>query len=501
MNSISEPATDPTAASVDLRRYARILRRSLWILILCPLISAVVAGGVSKLLPPVYEAHVAMLVRPAQVLPVDANGAALTSDQISRTYASLMTERPLLEQVIGELDLNTTPENLAKQVKVTPQPNTTILDVAVDSTNPRLARDIANTLVSDFITQIKTIQSQEQTAQNSRPQDNLVVVSPADTPSKPVSPNVLLNTLLAAAAGLLLGAGIIVLREYLDQTVKSDDDLVRRSGVVPIAHVGYAPAGRGRRAELVVLDPNSAIAEAYRVLRTNLLFSGVDRELRTIVITSSAPGEGKSRTAANLAVALAQAGYRTLLVDADFRRPAQHRILGRVRNLGLSNLMIQDLPERELVTAVEGVPNLSFVASGPTPPNPSELLGSGRMLEVIAHFREGYHYVIVDTPPVNAVTDAIILAARCDGVILVVESGRTTYPALAHAREAIERVRGQILGVVVNKVRSGRGGYEYDGYYAEYGYYAPNGAAAGADSRAAGNASAPTQAEPSRAGN
>ncbi|HEX6547500.1 MAG TPA: polysaccharide biosynthesis tyrosine autokinase [Candidatus Dormibacteraeota bacterium] len=490
---------DSSASSVDIRRYLRILRRSLWILILCPVISAAVAAGVSKVLPPVYEGHVALLVRPAQVLPVDTNGAALTSDQISRTYATLMTERPLLQQVITELNLNTTPENLAKQIKVTPQPNTTILDVSADSTNPNLARDIANTLVSDFINQMKAIQSQEQSAQNTRPQDNLVVVAPAVTPTKPVSPNLLLNTLLAAAAGLLLGAGIIVLREYLDQTVKSDDDLVRRSGVVPIAHVGFAPAPRARRAELVVLDPNSTIAEAYRVLRTNLLFSGVDRDLRTIVITSSAPGEGKSRTTANLAVALAQAGYRTLLVDADFRRPSQHRILGRVRNVGLSNLMIQDIPERELVSAVEGVPNLHFVASGPTPPNPSELLGSGRMLEVLAHFRESYHYVVIDTPPVNAVTDAMILAARCDGVIFVAESARTTYPALAHAREAIERVRGQILGVVVNKVRTGRGGYDYDGYYAEYGYYAPNGTAAATASQAAPAATAPVEA--SRAGN
>jgi len=156
----SSQLPQPAASSVDIRRYLRILRRSLWILILCPLVSAVVAGGVSTQLRPVYEAHVALLVRPAQVLPVDTGVAAVTSDQISRTYAQLMVQRPLLEEVIKDLNLNTTSDKVAKQVRVTPQPNTTILDVAASSTNPQLARDVANTLVNDFITQMKDIQSQ-----------------------------------------------------------------------------------------------------------------------------------------------------------------------------------------------------------------------------------------------------------------------------------------------------------------------------------------------------
>lgn len=466
-------ATSPstTSNSIDLRHYGRVLRRSLWILVLCPVIAGGVAGGVSTQLPPVYEAHVAVLVRPAQLLPVDVGAAAVTSDQISRTYAQLMTQRPLLEQVIRDLSLSTTPDRLVKQIKVTPQPNTTILDVASDSTNPTLARDIGNTLVNDFIAQVKAIQAQERSPQTARAEDNLVVVSPAATPDRPVSPNILLNVLLAAAAGLLIAAGISVLREYLDQTVKSDDELIRRTGVIPIAHVAYAPAGRAKRGELLVLDPNSAVAEAYRALRTNLLFSALDRELKTIVVTSAAPNEGKSRTAANLAVAFAQAGYSTLIVDADFRRPSQHRIFGRVRNIGLSNLMIQDIPQDQLVIADPDIPNLHLAASGPTPPNPSELLGSARMRSVLDHFRARYHYVIIDTPPVNAVTDASVVAAHSDGVVLVAESGRTTYPALAHSREALARVGAKILGVVVNKVQHGGSGY-YDGYYQEYGYYA-----------------------------
>jgi capsular exopolysaccharide synthesis family protein len=459
---------------MELRHYLQLLRRSLWLLLAAPVIAGLVAGGVSLRLAPVYEAHVELLVRPSQVLPVDTGVAAVTSDQISRTYAQLMVQRPLLEQVIKDLGLNESPDRLQGQITVTPQPNTTILDVAVTSTNPALARDVANTLVDDFIDQIKAIQEQELSQPNPRQEDNLVVVSPAVTPTSPVSPNIPRNILLAAAAGLLLAVAVVVLREYLDQTIKSDEELVRRGGVVPIGHIAYFEAPKGRRGELVVLDPKSAVAEAYRALRTNLLFSTLDREVKTIVISSSGPGEGKSRTAANLSVALAQAGYRTLLIDADFRRPSQHRIFGWVRNIGLSNLMIQDVPEEELIKAVDGVPNLHVVTSGPTPPNPSELLGSARMRAVIAAMRQRFHYVVIDTPPVNAVTDPTVIAPAVDGVVLIAETHRTTYPGLAHARDAIERVGGHVLGVVVNKVRADRAGY-YEGYHYYYGYYGEDG--------------------------
>jgi len=169
------------------------------------------------------------------------------------------------------------------------------------------------------------------------------------------------------------------------------------------------------------------------------------------VITSAEQGEGKSRTAANLAIALAHAENRTLLVDADFRRPSQHRIFGRIRNVGLSNLILRNINPDEAISSVEAVPNLWLLTSGPTPPNPSELLGSGRMKELMAQLSEAFSYVIVDTPPVNAVTDASILAASASGTILVVEQGRTTVPALLHAKQVLARVRAHTIGAVINK--------------------------------------------------
>jgi capsular exopolysaccharide synthesis family protein len=179
--------------------------------------------------------------------------------------------------------------------------------------------------------------------------------------------------------------------------------------------------------------------------------------------------EGKSHTAANLAVVLAQAGYSTVLVDADFRRPSQHRIFGRIRNVGLSNLMLRDVPEHELLWPIDQVSNLHLIASGPTPPNPSELLGSAQMRTLLASLRERFAYVVIDTPPVNAVTDPTVLAAHADATILVIEQGRTTFPALMRAQQALERVGANIVGAVINKLRSEGTSYYYYNY--QYGDY------------------------------
>jgi capsular exopolysaccharide synthesis family protein len=464
---------------MELTRYIRVVRQRLWIIVACPIVAALAAGIVSFLLPPVYEAHVSLLVRPSQPLSTtDPNVAALTADQISRTYASLMTQPPLLESVSKELGLSIRAEDLKKEITVTPEVNTTILDVAVKDTNPALARDLANRLTAALITEVKGFQQQETSLPNSRTGDNLLVVAPAVLPDRPVSPNKALNIAIAFAAGLLLALGFAFLLDYLDQSIKTDEELTERSGLIPLGHLLFIPSGKGKRGELVALDEQSHASEAFKALRTSLLFSTIDQELKEVVVTSAELGEGKSRTAANLAIVLAEAGHKTLLIDADFRRPSQHRIFGKIRNVGLSNLILEDVSEAEAITAVDGVPNLWLVTSGPTPPNPSELLGSGRMRELIAKLRGYFSYLVIDTPPVNAVTDASILAASASGTVLVVEQGRTTFPALKHAKQMLDRVGAHTLGAVMNKVRPSSGSYGYT-----YGYYATsaNGQRPGSD--------------------
>lgn len=452
--------------TLDLSFYLRLLRRSALILIFLPVLASAVAFGVSKALPPVYEAKASLLVRPSQPLaPTDPNVSTLTSDQISRTYAGLMTQRPILEKVISDLHLHTRPDDLQKQIKVAPQPNTSIIDVTVDSTERQAAHDIADTLIRDFIANIKQIQKQETQAPNARSADNLVVVAPAVVADQPVSPRTALNVGIAALIGLLAAIGLAVLREHMDQSIKGDEDLAGRVGLFPIGHVGYAAAPKQKQGELLALVGGTPISESYKALRTNLLFSTVGSNLKTVLITSAAPEEGKSRTAANLAVVLAAAGKRTLILDADFRRPSQHRIFGIDRNIGLSNLVLEDVPPESLFNRIESVPNLWFLASGPTPPNPSELLGSARVLALLDGFRQTFDYVIMDSPPVTAVTDPTVLAAYADATLLVAEQGRTTYAALTHAKVALERVSAKILGVVINKIQTPAGSYHYYGDY------------------------------------
>jgi receptor protein-tyrosine kinase len=459
---------------MELIRYSRVIRRWAWLIILCPFIATVAAGLITLQLPKVYEAKVALLVRPAQPLSGDPTVQALTADQILRTYARWMVERPILERVISDLSLQTDPGSLSTHITVTPEPNTTILDVAVRGQDPAWSMNTANTLVSDFIAQVKDTQRTESTAPTASSKDNLLIVAPAVQPTQPVLPKPVSNIALGFLAGLVAGLALAFLLDYLDQSVRSDEILQERAGLLPLGHISYVPARAERRGELVALSGDSPVAEAYKALRTNLLFSSVDREVKTIVITSAVANEGKSRTAANLAIVLAQAGHRTLLVDADFRRPSQHRIFGRVRNVGLSNLFVQDMSDASLFVLDEEVKDLVVLGSGPTPPNPSELLGSAQMKALLARFKKGFDYVVMDTPPVNAVTDASVLAASTDAAILVVETNKATYTAVQHAKQGLERVGGKVLGSVMNKMKAAGGGYYYYDY--GYGYGARNGA-------------------------
>jgi succinoglycan biosynthesis transport protein ExoP len=459
---------------LELTRYVRVLRQHVWMVIVCPIVAALVAGAGSLALPPVYEAHVSLYVRPAQpIQSTDPTVAGLTTDAVLRTYANWMTQRPILDEVNSQLNLGITDEDLDKKIKVTPQTNTLLLDVAVQDTNPGRARDIANQLVSDFIETVNKTQPSQTTTTPST--DKLIVTSPAVLPDRPVLPNKTLNVVVAFAAALLLAIGLAFLLDYLDQSIKGDDELTERLGLVPIGHIAYQPMQKGKQSELVTMNAHSSSSEAFKALRTSVLFATVDDKVKSVVVTSPELGEGKSRTAANLAITLAQAGHKTLLIDADFRRPSQHRLFGKVRNVGLSNLILGDAAEGDAITSLEGMPQLSLLPSGPTPPNPSELLGSERMRELMSKLWRQFGYVILDTPPLNAVTDASILASAASATILIAEQGRTTWPALTHAKQTLDRVNANTIGVVLNKVRASAGSYYYG--YGNYGLGSPNGEA------------------------
>jgi non-specific protein-tyrosine kinase len=463
---------------------------------------------------PIYQSTATVLVRPAQA---SSQTGLQPVDQVAKTYAQLMTKRPLVQQVIDELNLPYSTEELQANISVTPEKDTELLDVKVQDPDPKLAALIANTLVQDFIAQNEAREQQQikaslaslqrridelelQITANGReiallqakprptPDDlaqltnlqerkaadsttyatlfknyqdlrssqlaryeTLAVVDPAVPGKRPIKPNKLLNTLLAGAMGAMLAIGLILLIEYLDDSLKSEEDVRRYLNLPVLGNLIFRRSGR--EGQLITLTESSLPAsEAFRTLRTNLLFSRVDSGLRTIVVASAVPGEGKTRTAANLAITLAQTGQRCILVDADFRRPSLHRIFGLSQQRGLSDMILDNVIDPADILDTQ-LPTLKVILSGTQPPNPSELLGSQRMLRIVHELCAKADVVVFDTPPLNAVTDAALLAARLDATILVIEAGRTHRSAVLLAKEAIEKVGGSLAGVVLNKTR------------------------------------------------
>lgn len=217
-------------------------------------------------------------------------------------------------------------------------------------------------------------------------------------------------------------------------------------------------------------DPKSPASEAYRSLRTNIQFAGLDRPCRNIVITSSSAGEGKTTTVANFGVVAAQAGSRVCLVDSDLRRPALHRIFSLDNSRGLSTALVEAVPFAEVAKPTR-IPNLAVLTSGPLPPNPAEMVGSKRMRELLEGASSDFDLILCDTPPVISVSDGIALAAQSDGVILVIRVGKIPHDVVRRAAEQIEAVKARILGVLLNGVDLRRDGYYYDYYRYYYAYY------------------------------
>ncbi len=277
------------------------------------------------------------------------------------------------------------------------------------------------------------------------------VVQPADLPSAPSSPNPIRNGGLALMVGLALGVGVAFLREHLDDGLRGRQDLEEHIGAPVLATVPHVEGWKKReRTALATLDaPKSASAEAYRTLRTNVQFIASTGDFRVLSITSPTAGEGKTATTANLAVALAQAGKRVVAVSCDLRKPRLHRFFGLENDTGLTSILSGETPLTEAVQR-PGVDNLRIIASGPIPPNPSELLESEQLEALLAELAQAADFVVVDTPPILAVSDALSLARRSDGVLVVVDAESSTRGAVAHLREQLEQVGSRIVGGVFN---------------------------------------------------
>lgn len=329
--------------------------------------------------------------------------------------------------------------------------------------------------------------------------NSLAVIEPA-TPGAQVGPNVRMNVLLAIALGFGLALGAVLLLEYLNDTVKTTENIEKRLGLTGLATIERVENIENRRDGLVTLnEPRSPIAEAYRALRTNLQFSLLGHSGGALLITSANPGEGKSTTAANLAVVMAQGGKSVILVDSDLRRPSLHRFYGFTNSLGVTSLLLDEsLGPDDALRQVENVPNLRVLTSGPLPPNPAEVLESSQMRTLLERLRGRADIVLLDSPPLLVVTDGAILSTIADATLLVLDSGDTRIEAARKAAETLEKVGVQPIGAVVNKLdRDSVGGYYYYYYnayryrYGEY-YGGSNGEGGHGGSQGGGTGAAPT---------
>ena len=514
---------------MELRAYLFIIRRWLWLILLCLVLASVSAFFFSQQQMRVYQAKSTVLLDNSKpTSDTQAYEQILATSRLISTYAKLFNGREALDQVIKELQYE--PNFL--QIFVTAQRDTILLDLTVESNVPEAAQFVANRLplivdeqqrarqaaryenaAKTFNDELDTLakeiaQTGESVAKlekqrnaNSRQierqkanlslqqktyerflQDLSVIklaqvesanllslVELAKLPQEPIRPRTLLNTLLAAIVGAMVGLGAAFLVEYLDDTIKPSSDLAQMFGVGTLAFIGRKESeGDQVRYLLTKKDQRSAMAEAYRMLRTNIRFASVDERLRSLVVTSASPSEGKSTTAANLAVVLAQQGYNTILVDADLRRPVQHKIFKTSTKEGLTTALInRDVTLDQYLESVDE--NLRLLPCGPLPPNPSELLGSQRMREVLNELEELADYVILDSAPVLSVADTSLLASAVSGVLLVVRANSTSFESFHLALEQLQSVKGNVIGTVMNDVVSNGSGY---GYYYYNSYYA-----------------------------
>lgn len=379
------------------REYIDIARER-WRFILAGLLAGLLAaGGLSYFLPSQYAAPVTLMITAqAPTDPASAAQGLEISDQRMNTYVELMRSRRLAGDVISGLALPVTPEQLVERIRVTTAPNSALLTATVTDSTPDQAIRVANTVADQFIRNVAEI---EQPPDPVRPPQVIAqVFEPAQPPADLVAPRPLLYLILGATIGLALGLAAALLRHSLDSTIKTRRQVEEALGAPVLGVIGRD--AKITSSPLVIYgDPHAPLAEAFRQLRTNVQFMDVDNRHKVILVTSPSSAEGKSTTVCNLGLALAEAGTSVLILDADLRRPAVARYLGIDGSVGLTNVLVNRARIEQAVLPL--APALDVLPSGLMPPNPSELLGSDRMVALLAQLRRAYDVILVDTAPLQ----------------------------------------------------------------------------------------------------
>lgn len=512
INDLNESKTiqdqQPENDSKDLQQYFALFGHWLWLILLISVFAGIISFVVSCNLTPYYESTTTVLVNQAPATQETDYSSVLMSKQLTSTYSQMMTTDTVLAEVINQLGMSLTTDSLKEMITITPKTDTALIEIKVETIDPFLSANIANTIVSVFSVQIQDIQTQrfsqsentlqqqlteiesqrnileqqvamtEDAAEKTRLDtkisqynelyttllqslkevqlseaqsvSSVVQVEAASADLTPVKPKTIQNTILAAVLGFLLITLVIFIREALDDTIKTPDEITKKFNLPILGVINRFDTQKGML--ITVNEPRSPTAEAYRTLRTNVSYTSVDKPLKTLMITSTEAGEGKTTTISNLGVVLAQNGYKVTIADCDLRHPKVHKYFRVPNRAGISTLFAHPLELPNGAQQLTPVKNLSLLTTGQLPPNPAELLGSRKMQSILLSMCQKNDLVLVDVPPVLVVTDAAVLAPSIDGVILVVRNGKTRAVALRQAISQLKQVNATILGVVMNDV-------------------------------------------------
>ncbi|MEU4423049.1 polysaccharide biosynthesis tyrosine autokinase [Actinoplanes sp. NPDC024001] len=449
---------------MDLRNYIRVARKHWW-MVLTGLLGALgVAGIITVQTVPQYATSVTFFITTPNTGVTDAYQGGLFSQQRVKSYQTLLTSDRLAQLVAASTELGLSADQIRKRISAQAVPETVLLEATVTDSEPARSKLIATTLAARFK---RLVESLETPPGKRLSAVKVEVAAGPKTTDKPVAPKPLRNLLLAGLLGIIAGCGAAALRELLDTTIKSPEALQDLASAPVLAGVPFDTDAKSGPLN-VSGKGHSARAEALRQLRTNLQYVDVDKPVNTMVVTSAVPGEGKSSTACGLAMLFAEAGQRVLIMDADLRRPRIADYLGLEGAVGLTTVLAGQA-EIDDVLQRYGV-NLWVLPSGFLPPNPSEMLGSRHMADLLSELREQFDTIIVDCPPLLPVTDAAVVAARADGALLLARSRKTTSAQITTAVKALRSVDARLLGCVLNMVAA-KGPDAY--YY--YDEYAPKG--------------------------
>jgi capsular exopolysaccharide synthesis family protein len=438
------------------------------LVVACTLVAVLAAAAATATATRTYESTTQLFVsaqNSENTLSGIAQGGQFTQQRV-KSYADIVDSPLVTETVVRDLKLGITPAQLAKQIRTSVPLDTVLINITVSNPSPERARDIAAAVAGAVTTLIPRI---ETPAGKTDAPVKVTIVKPADVPQFPSSPRMRINLALGLLLGLAIGVGAAILRETLDTSVKSAGDVQDLVGAKPLGAIAEDPDA-GTRPLIVHHDPQAPRAEAFRQLRTNLQFVDVDQPPRSVVLTSAVASEGKSTTCCNLAITVAQAGGRVILVEGDLRRPKVADYFGLEGAVGLTSVLTGAC-DLDVALQPWGRNLLSILPSGPLPPNPSEILGSHVMQELLKRLEEMADLVIIDAPPLLPVTDAAVIARHTDGAVLVVRHGSTRREQVMRAVEALRGVDARLLGSVLNRIPTkGPDAYGY-GYGYGHGYY------------------------------